>query len=217
MTTARDERGGIATTLGIVLVALVLGLAGGYATGHLTEAQPGLTATIPLEAASPSVPFTPYTFDVTYPAWQPDLTYRHVKIGVPPFAWRYDVPRGWTSYEGDGEVKWGVPGHPVGSYGFRIAQVSVQHESVQGMVASKLAELRSAVADVRVLTQTSDTLAITYRSVPENWLRYNTFRWFALPGSQSAAIEISVNGRAADQDGMNDLLEHVSGTLEPRH
>ena len=221
MTTARDiarepERGALATVLSIVVAALLLGVAGGFLTGRLTETEPGLTATEPLEAASPSVPFTPYSADVAYPSWQPDLDYRHTRIGSGQFAWQYDVPKGWDRTRiGETEFLWGTPGHPLGSYGFRIETVGGQHSTTEGMVARKLAELRTSVADVRVLSQTSDTLAITYRSLPENWLRYNTFRWFPGPGGDTAAIEISVNGRGIDQDGMNDLLEKVSASLGP--
>lgn len=215
----RDERGGILAPLAIVLVALAIGVAGGYAAGVLTEPTAGQTDAQPLQAASPSVPFTPYSPDIVYPSWQPDLAYRKKVIGTGDFAWRYLVPRGWTSSQSSiNEFKWGVPGHPSGSYGYRIELVLGDHETPAIKVAAKLAALRSSesYADVRVLLQTSDTLALTYRSSPENWLRYNTFRWFAQPGSNTAAVEISVNGRAQDQAGMSDLLETVAAALEPR-
>jgi len=201
--------------LAAVMLALGIGVVGGFLTGQLTGAKPGSIDTAPLEAASPSVPFTPYSADVAYPAWQPDLSYRRVRLGTGAFAWRYDVPRGWVSTVGDGEVRWGRADRPLGSYSFRIAQVGTQHQSVESMVASKLVELRLAVSDVRVLTQNADTLAITYRDQPQNWLRYNTFRWFAYPGGTTAAVEVSVNGRGIDQTGMNDLLETVSASLQP--
>jgi hypothetical protein len=224
MTTARDtanrgERGAVAAALGIVAFALLVGIAGGYAAGHLTEAEPGLTSTAPLEAASPSVPFTPYSADVLYPSWEPDLDYRRQVIGTQGFQWSYLVPKGWESvHSSSNEYKWGVPGHPLGSYGFRIELVLGDHETVASKVTSKLAALRAAagVTDIRVLSSTSaDTLAITYRALPQNWLHYNTFRWFAQPGSETAAVEISVNGRTADQPGMIDLLDTVSGSLQP--
>lgn len=205
--------GGVAA----VAVALLAGLAGGYATGVLTEPEPDRTETVPLEAASPSVPFTPYSADVTYPSWQPGLDYRRTRIGSGPFGWVYEVPKGWLRTQvGDTEFLWSVEGHPLGSYGFRIELVLGERLTPEQMVAKKLRDLRSSVADVRVLSQTSDTLAVTYRAEPQNWLRYNTFRWFAGPGTTTAAVEISVNGRAQDQDGMNDLLERVSSSLEAR-
>ena len=223
MTTARDtatrsERGAVAAALGLVAFALLVGIAGGYAAGQLTEAEPGQTSTAPLEAASPSVPFTPYSADVLFPSWEPDLDYRRQVIGTRGFQWSYLVPKGWESvHSSSNEYKWGVPGHPLGSYGFRIELVLGDHETVASKVTSKLAALRvsAGVSDVRVLQQTQDTLAVTYRALPQNWLRYNTFRWFAQPGSETAAVEISVNGRAADQSGMTDLLDTVSGSLQP--
>lgn len=211
-----SERGGVVASLGVVIGALALGGAGGFLAARLSEPTPLTIDTTPMAAASPSVPFTPYSADVAYPAWQPDLTYRHAVIGTGPFAWRYDVPRGWTASVSDQEVRWGLPDRKLGSYSFRIAQVGSQHSTVEALVANKLRELREAESDVRVLQQTADTLAITYRAEPQNWLRYNTFRWFAYPGGTSAAIEISVNGRGIDQPGMTDLLQHVSGTLAPR-
>jgi len=215
----RDERGGIAAAVALIAVALAIGVGGGYAAGVLTEPTAGDTDTRPLQAASPSVPFTPYSPDVVYPSWQPDLPYRKQVIGTGDFAWRYLVPKGWESLQSSpSEFKWGVPGHPSGSYGYRIELVLGDHETPPTKVAAKLAALRSSesYAEVRVLLQTSDTLAVTYRSSLENWLRYNTFRWFAQPGSSTAAVEISVNGRAQDQAGMTDLLETVAATLEPR-
>jgi len=213
----REERGGFVGPLAAIVAALGIGVAGGYATGALTEPEPGSTETAPLEAASPSVPFTPYSADVTYPSWQPDLDYRRVRVESGAFAWTYEVPKGWAGVHGTPtEYKWGPPGHPTGSYGYRLELVLGDHASVSGQVAGKLLALRAAagVADVRVLDQTSDTLAVTYRALPQNWLRYNTFRWFAEPGSSTAAVEISVNGRAQDQEGMTDLLERVSSTLQ---
>jgi len=221
MTTARgNQRGSLAAPLAAVMLALGIGVAGGFLAGQLTESDPGQTATSPLEAASPSVPFTPYSADVAYPAWQPDLSYRRVRIGTDPFAWTYLVPKGWeSSRSSPNEYKWGVPGHPSGSYGFRIELVLGDHETPEHKVAAKLAALRSSpdYSDIRVLgsSPTENTLAFTYRSSPENWLRYNTFRWFAAPGTSTAAVEISVNGRGIDQEGMNDLLETVSASLQP--
>jgi len=218
MTTARETAPRLAASLGIVLVALLIGVAGGFATGRFTEAEPGLTATEPLEAASPSVPFTPYSSDVLFPIWEPDLDYQRHVIGSRGFQWSYLVPKGWESlHSSPNEYKWGVPGHPVGSYGYRIELVLGDHELVASKVVSKLAALRVSVGvtDVRVLQQTQDTLAVTYRALPQNWLRYNTFRWFAQPGSSTAAVEISVNGRTVDQPGMTDLLDTVSGSLQP--
>ena len=215
----RDARGGILAPVAVVVLALAIGVGGGYAAGVLTEPTAGHTDTLPLQAASPSVPFTPYSPDIVYPSWQPDLDYRKKVIGSGDFAWRYLVPKGWTSSQSSiNEFKWGVPGHPSGSYGYRIELVLGDHETPAGKVAAKLEAFRSiaSYADVRVLLQTSDTLALTYRSKAENWLRYNTFRWFAQPGSSTAAVEISVNGRAQDQAGMTDLLETVAAALEPR-
>jgi hypothetical protein len=212
-----DQRGGLAVSVGVVVGALALGLAGGFAAGELTKERATTVDSLPLQAASPSMPFTPYSADVTYPSWQPDLEYRDAVVGSPGFAWTYEVPKGWVrNVLGPNEVGWGVDGHPVGSYGFRIELVLGQRSTPESMVEQKLRDLRGAVADVRVLEQGPNTLAVTYRSLPENWLRYNTFRWFAAPGSTTAAVEISVNGRAVDQAGMNDVLEHVSATLAPR-
>lgn len=211
-----SDRGAVAAVAG-VLIGAVAGIGAGYAVGVLTEAKPVSVETGPLEAVSPSVPFTPYSEDVPYPAWQPDLSYRRSQLGPRGFAWSYDVPRGWSrSNRAASEVSWGVPGHPLGSYGMRVELVGGEHMAPSSLVDSKLRVLRSIYSEVRVLDGTnSSTLAVSYRSNEENWLRFNTFRWFVAPGSETAAVELSVNGRAADQAGMLDLLEHVSATLEP--
>ena len=50
--------------------------------------------------------------------------------------------------------------------------------------------------------------------VGENRLRYNTFRWFTDPGGSAATFETSVYGRERDVEGLTDLLDKVSASVE---
>ena len=204
---------------GLLAVALV-GAAGGYVAGHLSRDEPAVYASgSPVPAHSPSLPIDPeqpFAPDLDYPALQPDLTYRRHLIGDRPFQWEYDVPTGWTPEPVDlGEVRWRPADEPfVGGFSLRAKLVN-EHKTLQQMVDQKLAALRASVADVVVLSRTGDSLSFSYRALPSNHERFNTFRWFTAPGGTEADFEMSVVGRSVDRDGLDDLLDHVAASIEP--
>jgi len=215
----RGERGSIGAATAVVLAGLLLGGIAGYATAQVSETGPTqLASARPIPASSPSLPTTsptPYSDDVDFPTLEPDLAYHRVRSFAAPYTWTYVHPVGWERDQiGLGEFTWQVPDNPSGSYGMRIKLVVSQRRTPEQMVNLKLADLRSGYVDVHVLTKTADTLAITYRAVPEGWLRYNTFRWFP-DGAGTATVELSVNGRSEDVAGLNDLLGKVSASMRP--
>ena len=154
----------------------------------------------------------PYAADVTDPPLGTNLRYTAQRIGQGDFTWGYRAPRGWESrVVGPLEMTWRDPATPEGLYGMRVKVVS-ERKSPAEMVEQKTADLAVAVDDVIVLGKTTDSLAVTYRTGSDR-LRYNTFRWFTQSGEDDAQFEVSVSGRAADLDGLGDLLDQIAASV----
>lgn len=204
--------------LGAALVLALLGVAGGYAVGHLREPAPAMVGqAAPVPATDPSLPVDPerpYAADIGYPALQPGLTYREHVLGDPPYAWRYVAPKGWKpTQEGLDEIRWRPRDEPtVGGFSLRVKLIS-ENKPPAEMVSQKLAAMQAGYEDVEVLGQTQDMLSFSYRDSTRNTLRFNTFMWFAVPGETVAKFEMSVVGREADRAGLDDLLQQVSRTI----
>lgn len=202
--------------LGIAVLLGALAFGGGYGAARLTRDAPvlgGVAAPVP--ATSPSVPVAvvePYADDTDAPALATNLAYEQRQLGVGPFAWLYDAPVGWrASTIGLGEATLGPPGSETGGFGMRVKLVNAGLTPEQ-MVEQKLTALQSGYEDVTVVGRSEDTLAVTFRALPQNWLRYNTFRWFTPDTSDAAAFETSVNGRQGDLRGLTDLLDQISAS-----
>lgn len=204
--------------LGAVLVLALIGVAGGYAAAReLAPAPAAVAVAAPVPASSPSIPVDPerpYAADIDYPPLRPSLPYRRHVLGQPGYQqWTYRTPRGWTPTIENGdpnELRWRPADEPtIGGYSLRVKLV-FEHKTTQQMVAQKLAAMQSGYQDVEILGQTEDTLSFAYRDPTRDTQRFNTFRWFSLPGSDEALFEMSVVGREVDRDGLDDLLEQVS-------
>lgn len=211
--------------LGVVLVLALIGLGGGYAVGHLNREQPTtLALATPVKASKPSYPVDPvkpFGPDIAYPALQPGLEYKSHLLGQKGFSrWTYDAPRGWMSAIENGdpdEVRWRPVGEPlIGGFSLRVKLV-FEHKTKAAMVTQKLAAMQTSYSDVEILGQTGDLLSFSYRdpNSDRNTQRFNTFRWFSLPGETEARFEMSVVGRSVDQDGLEDLLERVGASISP--
>jgi len=88
-----------------------------------------------------------------------------------------------------------------------------ENKSPADMVAQKLAAMQVGYDDVEVLGQTDDRLSFSYRDSTRNTRRFNSFRWFTIPGDSVAKFEMSVVGRDADRAGLDDLLERVGSSI----
>lgn len=218
--------------LGVLLLAVLVGVAGGLGVGYLRQPQPadGGTAT-PVPAVSPSVPVdppvtvAPYASDIDDPPLGAGLPLAGVRLGNSVQAWRVPFPRTWTSYDLDDavvpveerttydELRFRPADEPFeGGYSLRVKTTNA-HLATGLMVTTKLAALRDIPdGDVVVLGQTEDSLKITFRDT-NNRLRYNYFQWFAASGSGEATLEMSVAGRAIDQAGLADLFASFRSTL----
>jgi hypothetical protein len=204
--------------IGLALALAVLGAAGGYALGHLTSDEPTTYASAaPVPAPDPSIPIDPeqpYAPDIDYPPLQTGLDYKTHTIGTRDYRWEYDVPKGWTPERLPfAEVRWRPADEPtVGGYSLRVKIVNA-HLTPEQMVDQKLAAVdRIYEGGVVVLARTDDMLSFVYRDELDH-KRYNTFRWFTEPGGTEAVFEMSVVGREVDQDGLDDLLDHVSESV----
>lgn len=204
--------------IGLPLALLVAGGAAGYGLGALDDTTPVTFAEPrPVVAQSPSIPVDPspsFAADITYPPLERGLEYVPQRIGDPPYQWRYDVPRGWRPEPvGALEVRWRPADEPtIGGYSLRVKVVN-EHRTDAEMVAQKAAAVQSIYDDVDVVGRSDDLLSFRYRDGTGRQ-RFDTFMWFTRPGGSTAEFEMSVVGRAADQDGLEDLLDHVAASIE---
>jgi hypothetical protein len=204
--------------LGAVLGLAAVGVAGGFAVGNVLREDPVPVAeATPVPASSPSLPVDPerpFAPDIDYPALQPGLTYQRHTLGELPYAWVYSAPKGWAPYQEDTEeIRWRPADEPeVGGFSMRVKRTT-EHQSKSDMVAQKLAAMLAGYDDVEILGRTGDLLSFSYRDATRNTRRFNTFRWFSVPGETEARFEMSVVGREVDRAGLDDLLEQVSRSV----
>ena len=204
--------------IGLFLVLLLLGAGAGYAwaasSGESGPSRFSDAAPVPAESpAFPVEPEEPYAEDVDFPELLPGLDYVRDTVGEKPFKYAYSRPDDWVATGiGAGEVTYSPPESVEGDYGMRVKIVNARLTPSE-MVAQKLTALEATEDDVEVLGQGTDSLSITYRS-GENRLRYNTFRWFSDVGAGFATFETSVFGRQGDVEGLRDLLDKVSASVE---
>jgi len=204
--------------IGLFLVLLLLGAGAGYAWGASSpDDGPSRFADAgPVPASSPSVPIEPerpYAEDVDMATLEPDLAYERESIGADPFQYGFRRPEAWIpTNTGSGERTFSPPDREEGGYGMRVKVVNARLTPSE-MVEQKLEALELSEDDVEVVGRSTDTLSVTYRSA-ENRLRHNTFRWFNEPGVGFATFETSVYGRERDVDGLTDLLDKVSASVE---
>jgi hypothetical protein len=204
--------------IGLALALVLVGLAAGYGYGAMSRTDATTFASArPVPAVSPSIPVMPtrtYAPDIDYPPLEPDLAYKEHRIGNPPYEWEYAVPQGWTpEQEFFFEVRWRPEGEPtVGGYSMRVKIIN-EHKTNAEMVAQKKAAMMAIYDDVQFTGESDDLISFRYREPDSNRLRFNTFKWFTPPGSTTAEFEMSVVGRSVDQDGLEDLLDHVAASV----
>lgn len=222
--------GGVsARRVGVTLLALVLGAVAGAATAYGT--RPGHTSIgspSPVPAQSPSVPGEkPYEPDIAWPALESTTAWDHYRIDNTLAAWEYAVPKGWWAYRIPGdvrtpfpevpdydEVRFRPPHEPVlGGFSLRVKIID-NHETPTDEILDRIAGFERTYDDFDVLDQTDDAVYLSFRD-ESNHFRFNFFRWFAAPGVNEATLEMSVAGRAVDQDGLYDLFDQFAEQAHP--
>jgi hypothetical protein len=205
---------------------------------------PAVSPSVPIDATTLSPPAP----DIDYPRLSPDLALpppAH-KIGNDLATWSYHVPAGWQAYAvcltagecrppmttdtpltpeqaaRQPEVRYRPPDEPVvGGYSLRVKILDNTLGLNPGqMVSTKIQGFRQTYQsqEFRKLHQTPNAVYFTYRD-GTNHLRFNYFQWFAVPGTTTATLEMSVAGRARDVPGLkalfNRFADNVIGTGRP--
>jgi hypothetical protein len=210
--------------LGVAVVLLCAGVAGGYAVADRSQEEPMTSDTLePVPAVSPSVPVVPeptYAPDPDDPPLSTSVFETEtVKLRVDPegAGVKLDVPAGWRSHRVETTNQWNFvdPEHEKATYLLRINIVSSLNVSVKAAMDGRIAALEDAQAngglsDFTVTDQTADTFEATY--VDGGRLRFTTERWVSFNGS-TAYASVAVTGREVDQAGMGLLLGRTISSL----
>jgi hypothetical protein len=210
--------------LGVAVVLLGVGVAGGYAVADRTSDEPARSEVLePVPAVSPAVP-TPLEHSVrpdpTTPALEPDLPSSPVDLRVEPRAAgvSVDVPDGWTMSRIVDTNMWSFvkPGNPLNTYTLRVNIVRGQNVSITAAKAGRIAALEEAegnggLDDFEVTAETPDAFEATY--IDGGYLRVTMEQWVSFDGSHAYAAA-AVTGRTVDQEGLRDLLTRTIDSME---
>ena len=206
--------------LGVAVVLLCVGVAGGYAVADRSSDEPSKSETLqPVPAVSPSVPA------VAEPSYEPDpddppltpseLTLEPVPLRLDPqgAGVKVSVPVGWRSTRPADTNFWNFADPTVssGNYLLRVTLVRGLNVSIAAARASRIAALEDAesngdLTDFEVTDQTGDTLVAQY--VEGGHLRLTTERWVSFDGAHAYA-SVAVTGRVVDQVGLSVLLGRI--------
>jgi len=195
---------------------LVLGTAAGVGISLVVgEHPPGSGAAAPVEARSPSLPVDPVPEllpDPTMPPLAPALELEPASVGTGDFRMTLPVPRGWDFFTNSlNEWQWQPPDQPDFGYALRVEQVLSNRRSITWTLDNRIAELNEDEENVEILDRTANSLHFSY--VRSNHLRHGYLVWLDLTGSDNAQVEIGVNGRKVDDDGMADLVARVAARI----
>jgi len=210
--------------LGVAVVLLCVGVAGGYAVADRRQEAPVTDDRLtPVPAVSPSVP-TP-----AVPTYAPDpdippLTTADLATEIIPLRLdpggpgvRVAVPVGWQQNRPEGKDFWtfAEPSNLHNTYSLRVTILSSGTASKKAAMAARIAALEDAEAngdiqDFVVTVQTDDTFEATY--VADDHLRFTTERFVSFGGSEASA-SVAVTGRKVDKPAMGDLLAQTVTSL----
>lgn len=213
--------------LGVALVLLCAGVAGGYAVADRQQEEPVASDTLePVPAESPAVPTPPEQTYLPDPVAEPlapdlpsspeDLRVSRRGIGV-----TVDIPDGWQQNQVSESNMWNFvkPGNPFYTYLLRVTMTRGQNVSISVAKAGRIAALEEsdskpdgAVKDFTVTAEREDTFEATYTS--GGYLRVTMEKWVSFDGSHAWA-SVSVTGRSVDEEGLRDLLNRTIDSMRP--
>ncbi|MGL5827791.1 MAG: hypothetical protein ACRCYU_23735 [Nocardioides sp.] len=205
-------------TLLITATAVVAGLTVGLLGGLAFRAKPAETEQAPVFAQSPSAP-VPVVVTVVAdpqepPALSPQLNYRQVIVGSPPFSSTVEVPQGWEEFPLEaGESRWTPPGNREDTHSLRVERVVSERRTTQQMVDTRADDLTddTSITGLDILTRGDDSLTYSYINQRDR-RRWGMLRWMPAEPGGLAELELSVTGRAMDRAGLTALLEHTAQT-----
>ncbi len=245
------SRRGLLVALLCGVLGLGLGMIASYAAqptaSNAGSANPisAVSPSVPIDEP-PEPPKT--AKDIRYPPLSPDLLLPPPDriIGNDLATWTYHVPQGWVPFavctvlgecpppmQTDDrltpeqavvqpEVRFRPPDEPTeGGYSLRVKILDNRLGlNPYTMVGTKIRQFREAYRHFKLLHQTASAAYFTYIDGNRH-LRFNYFQWFAVPGSSTATLEMSVAGRKQDVPGLkalfNRFADNALGTTEPYH
>jgi hypothetical protein len=226
---------------GLLLLALALGVGGGYYTGDRFDTpEPTASGTAgPLgtvsESPSPTPTEPPLPVKTPIPnnltPLQPGLDYTRHTFTVTPkdepsVQLAIDTPQGWhltKDPKRPQEVKYL---DDLKERGVRIEAVEPVDTTPAAAMAQLIVDLKKSQApenDVQILSHTTDTIngddgdprpvaTLIYTYIPGETVRYVIVRWIAIDG-QLTNVEMSVTGVPEDTDALNEVLEHATTSV----
>jgi hypothetical protein len=211
--------------LGVAVVLLCVGVAGGYAVADRAGDDPRSSDTLePLPAVSPAIP-TPVA-----PSYEPDpdevaplstegLATETIPLRLDPdgAGVKVAIPVGWLENRPLGKDFWtfAEPSSFHFTYSLRVTLWMRQTASKKAAMGARIAALEDAeanggISDFEVTAQTADTFQATY--VDGGHLRFTTERFVSFGGTE-AYTSVAVTGREQDQSGLGDLLAQTVTSL----
>jgi hypothetical protein len=213
--------------LGVAVVLLCVGVAGGYAVADRSQQEPVGSDTLePVPAQSPAVPTPPeqtYLPDPETEPLAPDLPSKPVDLRVSRrgLGVTVDIPEGWHQNQVAETNMWNFvkPGNPFYTYLLRVNVVRLQNVSISVVKDSRITALEEsdsdadgAVKDFIVTAQSDDTFEATYTS--GGYQRFTMEKFVSFDDSHAYA-SVAVTGRAVDKEGLRDLLNRTVDSMQP--
>jgi hypothetical protein len=224
------------------LLALALGVGGGYYTGDRTDApEPTASGTAgPLSTVSESPSPTPTepSLPVKTPVpnnlepLQPGLDYTRRTFTVTPqdepsVQLSIDIPQGWKQTRDPkypGEVKYL---DKLRERGVRVEAVEPAAQTPADAMAVLIVNLKKSQPpenNLQISSQTTDTVqgddgepravaTLVYTFIPGTTLRYVIVRWIATKG-QLTNVEMSITGVPDDADALSEALLHATSSVQ---
>ncbi|QIG45384.1 hypothetical protein G5V58_23870 [Nocardioides anomalus] len=211
--------------LGVAVVLLAVGVAGGYAVGQRAEPERRSAADPAPLPASP-LP-TPEQFEVLPdpddPALEPGLPgeVRDLRLTKRGAGVSIQAPVGWTENKQPNSDTWTyIATNVSNTYSLRVNVLIGQHQSPEVAKTARVTALESSEADenlqdLQFTAETADSLEATY--IFEGHRKVTAER-FVGDDNNIAIADIAVTGRVVDTEGIRDLLAKVADSvtyLEP--
>ena len=222
--------------VGLLLLALALGVGGGYYTGDYLE-TPRPTASgeaAPLGEVSPSEPPLPVKTPIpsNVEPLETGLDYQRRTFtvtpkGRPPVRLSIEVPAGWGLTH-DSQVPAQVRFlDKLKERGVRVESVEPAAQTTADAMAKLIVDLKASQKpenDLRIQSQTTEQIegedgeprsvsTLIYTFIPVKTLRYVIVRWVATNGGDLTTVEMSITGLPQDAAGLDEVLEAATRSV----
>lgn len=208
--------------LGVAVVLLAAGVAGGYAVADRTAEEPADSSTLePVPGVSPAVPTPevhPVLPDPAADPLEPDVPTHPVVLRLPHRGAGViaQVPDGWRINPSGDTWTFAKEGNPTNTFGLRIQLLFGQRQSISVVKGARLAALEQAVEqgnmfELTVTDETEDAFQATYID-DDDYFRVTMERFRAFT-SDMAYVVVAATGRDEDLEGVRDLVSRTADTL----